>query len=407
MSTIGKWGMICAVLLPALLLSGGCSREVSFEPLFEPDPEERFRSDTLIATQSEWVTRGSSAGPGWRSARMVVCNWHGYDSRGFLRFTAFPDTSATVDSVLLYLWATRVDGDWSGAILDVHTLVDTLKQKDLYWGQMPGISEEPIANLALPSAPGSVFVDVTEAVTSWIKREDRNLGFALKARDEEGPEVLVEFATREVSVKTIDDSTFWDCRPALRIAYLDTAGEDQQAVSIAAEDTFADTLETPFPEDDLHLLCGRGFPSRAFVRFDIAQIPKGSTVTRSIMSLAIDSEASSFDSVGITCHAILDYPWEEGFQTTIGAAGISTITVESDTLESNATVRMDVTGLVQPLVARLEQNSGLAVKTSNEVFDLDLMRFWSHAQPDSDLRPKLVIDYVLPPTLHHSEEDQP
>jgi hypothetical protein len=393
--------------MSVLLVSGSCSKDVSFEPLFELDPQERFRSDTLIAARSEWFNRGSSAGPGWNSSRMVVCNWQGYDSRGFLRFTAFPDTSVVVDSVVLYLWATRIDGDWSGAILDVHTLVDTLERKDLYWGQMPGISEEPVANLAVPSTPGSIFVDVTEAVTPWIKREESNYGFALKARDEQGQEILVEFATREVPVKTIDDSTFWDFRPALRIAYVDTAGEDQQAVSVAAEDTFADTLQTPFPEDDLHLLCGSGFPSRAFVRFDITQIPKGSTVTRSMMSLAIDPEASSFDSMGITCHAILDYPWDDGFETTIGATGIPTITIESDTLESDVTVHMDVTGLLQPLVARIEQNSGLAVKASSEVFDLDFVRFWSPEQPDSDLRPRLIIDYVLPPALHHPQEEEP
>ena len=407
MHIVVRWGTIGVILLSALLLCQSCSKEASFEPLFELDPGGRFRSDTLLADTSAWFNRGESAGPGWSSTRMVVCNWQGYDSRGFLRFTAFPDTDATVDRVLLYLWLTRGDGDWGGTILDVHTLVDTLTQTEIYWGGMPGISVEPVASFTVPDPiPDSVFVDVTETVTSWIKQEESNFGFALKARDEAGPEFLVEFATRETSAKTINDSTYLDFRPALRIAYTDTAGEDQLAVSVAAEDVFADTLLTPFPEDPDHLLCGSGFPSRAFVRFDLDQIPEGATVTRSIMSFMIDVSASSFDSMGVKCHAILAEPWE-GFDTSIGATGTETITIKDEDLEADSTLEMDITALVQPLVARQEANSGFAVKTSNEVFDLDFMRFWSHTQPDSGLRPRLVVDYILPPAPPYSEVHQP
>jgi hypothetical protein len=402
MSTVWRRSTICIVLLSAILWCQGCSKEASFEPLFELDPGGRLRSDTLVATESEWFNKGSSAGPSWSSTRMVVCNWSGYDSRGFLRFTAFPDTSVTIDSVLLYLWATRIDGDLGGAILDVHTLVDTLEQTELYWGEMPGISEEPVAHLQLPSAPGSIFVDVTDAVVSWIRQEGTNYGLALKAHDETGPEFLVEFATREISVKEIDDSTSLDLRPALRIAYLDTAGEDQRAISIAAEDAFADTLVSPFAEDDVHLVCGSGFPSRSLLKFDIDRIPEGSTVTRSVMSLTLDSQASSFDSTGITCHAVLESPWD-GFETQIGVSGIATVTLEADEIAADETVDLDVTVLVQPLVARSENNRGFAVKTSNEIFDLDFLRFWSHRTPDGDLRPKLVVDYMLPPAPPYSE----
>ncbi len=408
MRTVGRWSATGVFVLSTLLLCQSCSKEASFEPLYGLNAGERFRSDTLVAEASAWFNRGESAGPGWSSTRMVVSNWQGYNSRCFLRFTAFPDTDVTVDRVLLYLWLTRGDGDWAGTILDVHTLVDTLIQSELYWGEMPGISEEPVASFAVPDTiRDSVFVDVTEAVTSWIKQAESNFGFALKARDESGPEFLVEFATREVSKKTIDDSTSLDFRPALRIAYVDTAGEDQSAVSIAAVDVFADTLLTPFPDDSWHLLCGSGFPSRALVKFDLDGIPEGCTVTKSIMSLAMDTLTSSFDSMGVTCHAVLEEPWE-GFDTSIGASGITTITVKADSMTiCGGILEMDITALVQPLVAREEANSGFAVKASNEAFDLDFMRFWSHSQPDSALRPRLVVDYVIPPELPYSEVRQP
>lgn len=405
MSMVPRWGVICVVLLSGLIVCHGCSKESSFEPLFDLDPGERLRSDTLFATQSEWFNSGSSPGPAWSSTRMVVCNWKGYESRGFLRFTAFPDTSVTVDTVRLYLWANRIEGNWDGAVLDIHTLVDTLEQTELYWGEMPGISAEPIGQFNLPSGQDSVFVDVTDVLSSWIGGEGPNYGLALKPHEGAGPEFLVEFATREVAVKTIDDSTSLDFRPALRIAYTDTAGESQLAVSVATEDTFADTLLSPFPDDADRLFCGSGFPSRAFVKFEVDRIPEGSTVTKSTMRLTLDPTASSFDSIGITCHAVLAYPWE-GFATDIGATGIATVTLVPDEITDNI-VEMDITALVQPLVAGIEKDRGFAVKASNEAFDLDFVSFWSHLRPEVDLKPRLVVDYTLPPASPYLEVEQP
>ena len=341
---------------------------------------------------------------------MVVCEWEGYSSWSFLRFTAFPDTDAVISSAQLYLYATRVEGGAGGAALDIHTLSDTLVQTELYWNEMPGISLEPVAGFDIPPTSGdSVFVDVTEVVALWAKNDSSNFGFAIKARDEL-PGFLVEFATREAPRKSTiadEDTTILDLRPALRIAYVDTAEVDQKMVSVAAVDVFADTLLTPFPEDDQRLVCGSGFPSRSFVHFDIARVPPGATVTQSTMSLVIDASGSSFDSIGVKCHAVIDtMPWS-GFDTTIGATGTAAVTVLAKNMGAERTLKIDITGLVQPLVARQESNSGFAVKTASETFDLDFMRFWSHNQPDVERRPRLVIDYILPPEVPYSEVQQP
>jgi len=407
MDAASRWSLTGMILLSGLFLCQSCSKEASFEPLFDIDQEGRFESVTLVAETSAWFNKGESAGPSYRSTRMVVCNWKGYDSRGFLRFTSFPDTDAVaaITSAELYLYATRVEG--GGAFMDIHTLSDTLIQAEIYWGEMPGITPEPVAGFAIPAESGdSVFVDVTETVASWVNRDSSNFGFAIKPREEEGQEFLVEFATREVPAKTTiseEDTTILDLRPALRIAYVDTAGEDQTVISVATVDTFADTLLTPFPEDDSRLLCGSGFPSRSFIHFQMGRIPKGATVTRSIMNLVIDAAASSFDSMGVRCYAVVDtMPWS-GFDTTIGATGTETVTILAENMGADRTLKMDITGLVQPLVARQETNSGFAIRASNETFDLDFVRFWSHTQPDTALRPSLTVDYVVAPGLPFSE----
>jgi hypothetical protein len=74
---------------------------------------------------------------------------------------------------------------------------------------------------------------------------------------------------------------------------------------------------------------------------------------------------------------------------------------------TDRTLKLDITGLVQPLVARQETNSGFAVKAASETFDLDFIRFWSHNQSDSSLRPTLVVDYILPPGLPYREVQAP
>jgi hypothetical protein len=110
--------------------------------------------------------------------------------------------------------------------------------------------------------------------------------------------------------------------------------------------------------------------------------------------------------MGITCHAVVDSVWS-GFDTPIGASGTETITIMAEDLETDSTVSLNVTALVQPLAARLEDNLGFVVKTSNEIFDLDFLRFWSQSCPDTALRPSLEIDYTLPPAVPYSEVDQP
>jgi hypothetical protein len=255
----------------------------------------------------------------------------------------------------------------------------------------------------------SIIVDVTETVTSWVNRESENFGFGLKAEEAEGEASMVEFATREVPYRTTitdEDTTILDLRPALRISYVDTAGEDQRAVSIASQDVFAATLVSPFPPDTLAMLCGSGFPSRAFVRFDLSEVPDGSTVTKSIISLTVDPAKSSFDSMGVICHGITDENWS-GFDTPIGASGTGLVTIKIDEIATDSTLRMDITPLIQPLVAGREKNRGLVIKTPVETFDLDFVGFFSSSSPDSAVLPLLEIDSLVPPTPPYSEEPRP
>jgi hypothetical protein len=408
MRTFATWGSIaCLSLIIVLGVYTGCSQEAAFTPPIDMRTSERFRTATYTAVDSDWSNRGQSAGPGYLSDRFVVCNWEGYLSRGFMRFTAFPDTEVTVDSVLLYLYVTRMEGDAGAVTFDVHALTDTLEQTEIYWGTMPGLSAMPVASFSAPMESGdSVFIDITELAEAWRHDEETNYGLAIKMDESPGaPQAIAEFGTKEVLLKVVDDSTIYDFRPALRFAYVDTGGEAQSAIAISSEDVFADTLITPFPPDTLAVLCGNGFPSRGFVMFDLSDIPDGSTLARSILVVSPDLERSSFDSIGVQCHAVLDSDWS-GYETEIGASGTGLATLLPAELAGGEKVEMDVTAVLQDVIAGTQPNYGLALRSTDERFDLDFVRFFSHSYPDTELVPMLQVEYVLPPELPSEIPDQ-
>ena len=95
---------------------------------------------------------------------------------------------------------------------------------------------------------------------------------------------------------------------------------------------------------------------------------------------------------------MLDATWS-GFDTNIGVLGVGLATLLPEELSGGEKVEMDVTTILQDVVAGTKPNRGLALKSSDERFDLDFARFFSHSYPDTDLVPILRVEYVLPPEL--------
>lgn len=411
-STRGKMAVSAAVIMAVVIT--GCSKEASFTADDIPT-DYRFAADTLKATDSGWANSDSSAGGSYLSKRLVVGTSPGpitgsyYTARTFLWFLSLPDSTVDVTSAELYLYATAVNGSYGCGTFDIHTLADTLYQTILYWGNMPGPDLEPVAGFSAPGQDGdSIFVDVTDVVTSWIKNESENLGFAIKGSEIANDFCLVEFASREVT-RTTDisgvDTTVFEFRPALRIAYTDTAGEAQFYESIASADAFADTLIAlgEPPEELQSLVCGNGFPSRAFIKFNVLALPIEATVTKAVLRLTPDLEGSVFDSIGVTCHAVLDTAWS-GLNTRIGASGAGLRVLRRRDPDPGQTVGLDITGLVHPLVARKVSSYGFVIKSAGETSDLDFVSFFGSESADRSRHPRLEIDYLMPPDPPYSEE---
>jgi hypothetical protein len=402
------WGTIILLGLAAgVVCIFGCSKEATFLA-DDLGVAGRLRDTTLTATTSDWDSQGHSGGSAWRSKRLVVGAWRNYLARSFMKFSSLPDSTVEITDATLFLYAARVEGDVIGNRFTIHALADTLDQLGLFWDNMPEYSEEPALEFVPPvESRDSVAVDLTGIVTSWVSNETENLGIVIKLdEDQVVSDAIVELASRETPTEeeiADEDTTVIDYRPALRIAYLDTAGEQQYTRLVASTDVFADTLLAPFAADPLSILVANGSPTRGFVKFDVTAIPIEATVTKAVLELTPNLETSSFDSIEVICHVLPDSPWE-GYGSDIGITGAGLEELVRRHLSEGETVRMVITPLIQPLIARTEVNYGYVLKSTSESADLDFIKFHSHLAENPANRPTLMIEYIVPPHPPYSEE---
>jgi hypothetical protein len=387
---------IAAIIFLALSLGlvAGCSEEAVFK-VTNLVPDSLLVVDTLDVAQADWENSGRATSGMWESERLVVCDWHGYWARSFIGLSR-PDTTLVLQSAELYLYATRIEGQVASSSFEVYTLADSLLAGDIYWDNMPA-ADELVATFMLPD-PGpnklgedSVFVDITGPVAAWISGESDNYGLMIKlAQEGSGIESMFEFGSsqgRNRPVPTDEgDTVLVDVRPSMRIAYRDTANDtDTSLWYLPANDTFSDTLITPF--DGSMLIAGNGFPSRSHVKFDLDLLPEGVTLTRAVLELTVSAESSSFDEITVSCYAALE-PWR-GYETSTGAQGVTSTTLLREDYHVDGVIKMEVTPLVELQVAGSVANYGYVVRSVREYFDLDYVRFYRD--------PQLRVYYALPP----------
>jgi hypothetical protein len=402
--------VVLAVSLPLVVLTGiqGCSKEAAFSPSPGSSIGTVFVADTLAPVESDWSTLGRKAPGSYLSKRMVVANWQGSLARSYIRFGELVDSTADIISAELYLYAPRVEGDVGIDRFGISPLEDSLDQKEVFWHDLPDVPTGGTLFFSPPATSGdSVKVDLTGMVTSWVKKESDNYGILIWTEYEAaGPEVLIEFASSEAPIRTITtdtDTTVFDFRPVLRISYTDTASEERLAVALSTEDTFVDTLATPFPEDSLTVLCGNGNPSRGYLLFDLSYIPVEASLTRAVLMLTPGLEVSSFDSMEVRCHALLR-SWS-GAETSFGETGSGRAVLNARDLSDGDVIELVITPIVKPWIGEVVANNGVMIKSASESQDIDFVRFHSHTSADTSSVPRLEIHYTLPPPPPFGKEE--
>jgi len=401
-----RWlaGALClaAVVAVALWSLPGCSEKASFSPEITDGlgTDALFRSIILDPVLETAASSGGHAGAPNESGRLVVCNWRGRMARAFLRFSDLPESTVTVIKADLFLYATRIQSVSLSDVYEIHALEQTPNDKTVNWDSLESYMGPQVASFSLASAgpdsipTDSVVVDLTETVASWVSKETVNTGIAIKRENETGSESIVEFASREDQTTRSVDSTDFFVRPVLRISYIDSVGADTSFVqALSTHDTFVDTLLVPLP--DTLLACSNGFPTRTYLRFDIPDsVPRQATVITSTLKMSVDLAASSFDSMSVIAHAMVE-PFD-GFTTDFGAVGTGTKLLTFHAIKETPIFSMNVAALIQPLVSRLATNNGIMIRSVAESADLDFVVFASRAGTGI-AAPQLEIRYSVPP----------
>lgn len=403
---------VCVTVLAALAICAlaGCSQKESFSPDIYGGlaPDSLLDSIDRAASTETSASLGAAADSLWASRQMVVANWRGRRAMSFLRFTALPESTVEITRASLFLYARRIQSDGGTYQFGIYTLATALNETTLTWTARPDLQER-VAVFSLGSGnpdamiEDSVIVDLTSLVSGWVSAQDSNFGLAIKLEDEIGSRIIAEFATAQ-DPTTRDriadsDTTDFQVWPHLKIDYIEDS-DTSYVEALSTQDVFAPALDEPLP-DNL-LACGNGFPSRAFVGFDLEDIPREASVVRAEINLTVDLVSSSFDEITVGCYGLVAP--SAGFKTAHGSTYIDSETLADSTVKSDPGFAFDVTVAVQALVSRQVDNYGFVFESLGEDTDLDYAVFQSAMGGRPDLAPRLKVYYTLPPAPRYEKD---
>jgi hypothetical protein len=145
---------------------------------------------------------------------------------------------------------------------------------------------------------------------------------------------------------------------------------------------------TPIPGDPGRLTVARGIPARAFLAFTLPDLGERATINRAQLVVWPDQALSQLNSFSLGVSRVLEAGWA-GSDTYVGGViyGPTEATAESDSLV------FEIALLVEEIYLE-GGNHGFQVRATNELVDIDYLRFHSEASADGARRPRLHIFYT-------------
>jgi hypothetical protein len=360
------------------------------------DPGLASRSDTVVVrsmteTASFQILCPSDngtcqRGPG-ASSTLLLGVGYGYRSILVLDFDDVSvDTAAVVDSAWLRLRPARALVN-PPTDLTLHALVDTLVESKVLYGDTVAFDPAPLT-AAFQYDDEGLRVDVTSVVAAW-RATDGLRGLALVSGDA-GP-ALALFRSDEWGTAYDTPVT----RPLLSVfehvsgdtAKLESDFEPGNDTYLLWWDAGADSLSAA-PD---RITIGAGYVTRALLKLDVGDIPEVATIERARLILKIDAAASAFDSLEVGGYRVVD-EWA-GAETSVlpASGGDGWVFPGVDSAE------ILVTDLAQGWTAGTAENYGFLLRMASETDHVDFVRFYGPGVADPALRPRLVIEYGLPP----------
>lgn len=364
------------------LLSWGCAEDSPLEADVGPiPPGQRGRVVEDVFADIDFDTTFSEPVPTGDGPLLLVGKHKETETRFLLRFENLPD-SVVVNQAELVLFARRAIGrgedfeitvhpvtaDWSEDEVTTETFNDAFDAATVLGRQTVAAVDSDTVVVALD----------TTLVTGWTDGSFPNNG------------VLVDFSDAGF-VKTF-------------LSRHTTGGNPELRLRFRRGDTTVDSTYNPTADAFLArraaelpaklLFVGNGIGDRAAIRFDLPDIPAAATVNRARLRLetVLDESVLTPDPIILAA-----FPLAAPLEPAQPVVFDSTFTAPQFFLsESDTVIRLDVTNLVQAWVNETIPAHGLTVRSLVTNRDITRVAFYSR-QSEEALRPRIEVDYTLPP----------
>lgn len=209
-------------------------------------------------------------------------------------------------------------------------------------------------------------------------------GFCLRFEPSQTIQMLKRFYSSDISTTAL--------KPSLRIIS-EKAGVSDTTFDYAARETFIVQPGELAADNNQFLFTGRGYSWRSMLNFDISGIPANATINRArlIMVLARANSVFGLNSdINVRLQTITNWP-ENHADVSIDSTstGVTSTSTED-------TVSVELRAYLQDWSAGLSENHGVFLRALNEGDDICRLAFYG-ATADTLLRPKLIIEYTIPP----------
>jgi hypothetical protein len=306
------------------------------------------------------------------------------ETQSLVRFGNLPD-SVVVHRAELVLFGRFNLGSGPDFEITVHNVTADWKEDEVNAESFNDSFDPAVIGSQMVAAADSDTVVVaidTTLVSGWTDGSVENYG------------LLVRFSSAEF-IKTFLSGNANSGNPELRLRY--TSGDAViDSTFLPTEDAFLARRTAGLPPGYLYV--GNGIADRAALRFDISAIPSTATINRARLKLTMVPEQSVLTSDPIILAA---FPLAERLEPGQSVAFDSTFRSPQFFLyDTTATVELDVADMLQAWVIGKQANNGLTIRSLITNRDITRVAFESRLASDEARRPRLEVDYTVPPLFN-------
>jgi hypothetical protein len=215
-----------------------------------------------------------------------------------------------------------------------------------------------------------------------------NNGLCLRSDPLQAVDALKRFYSRNISLASL--------RPALRIIS-QHLGKIDTTLDYSTQDVFIVRSAGLAADSSQFIFTGRGYPYHSLLDFDVSEIHPNATINRARLKLVLARDRSIFgldSDLNVRLHSITNWP------DAPAEVAIDSTTTGLSSTALDDTIFVELRGKVQEWSAQLEVNNGVFLRALNEGDDISRLAFYG-ATADSLLRPKLIVEYTIPPETEY------